>query len=202
MTAESKSLSPLPYRADCHVHTRWCGHAGGEMRDYVEAAISQELPQIGFAAHMPITIPSEDKLYLSREEMALYAEEIRRLREEYAGTIDVLMGGECDFAPGQESEVEAAINAYPFDYMLGAVHFIDGWGHDNPTYEQRWRSSDVAAVYRRYYELLAEAAQSGYYAIVSHFDLVKKFGCVPQRDISDAEASAADAVVAGEQEEE
>ena len=182
------------YRADYHVHTRWCGHATGEMRDYVEAAIARGLAEIGFAAHMPVTIPIREKVYLTREELALYADALPRLRDEYAGRIRILMGGECDFAPGREREIEELIALCPFDYVLGSVHFIDGWAHDNPAYKERWDAADVAAVYRRYYELVAEAARSGYYDVVAHFDLVKKFGYQPEEDISDAEAAAADAV--------
>jgi histidinol-phosphatase (PHP family) len=187
-------MTSPPYRADYHMHTRWCGHAVGEMRDYVEAAIAQGLTEIGFSVHMPITIPYEGKLYLAAEEMPLYVDSWKRLRDEYAGRIRLLLAGECDFAPGQEAEIEAAIQAYPFDYIIGAIHFIDGWSFDNPDRTETWADADVAAVYRRYYALLAQAARSGYYDIVSHFDLVKKFGHRPDQDLTDAEAAACDAV--------
>ena len=194
MSADTGAVGALPRRADYHMHTRWCGHATGEMRDYVDAAVARGLAEIGFAVHLPITIPIEQKLYLSPDEMPLYVDEARRLRDAYADRITVRIGGECDFAPGQEAEIEATIGAYPFDYVLGAVHFIDGWSHDSEAYRARWETADVAAVYRRYYELLGEAARSGYYDIVSHFDLVKKFGYRPAEDVTEAEAAAADAV--------
>jgi len=196
LTGNTDPTTPLPYRADYHLHTKWCNHAVGNMRDYVEAAMARGLTEIGFAVHMPITIPIPEKLYLTGEEMALYADEVRRLQDEYADRINILMGGECDFAPGQEAEIESAISAYSFDYVLGAIHFIDGWGHDCPTYKARWETENTAAIYRRYYALLGQAARSGYFEVVSHFDLVKKFGYRPAEDISDAEAAAADSVAA------
>lgn len=164
------------------------------MRDYVDAAVALGLTEVGFAVHMPITVPIPEKYYLSRAELALYTDQLRRLQDEYAGTIRILMGGECDFAPGQEDETEELLASCPFDYVLGAIHFIDGWGHDCDEYMHRWATADVEKVYRRYYELLAQAARSDYYDVVSHFDLVKKFGHAPQADVSDAEAAAADAV--------
>ena len=183
-----------PFRADYHVHTKWCNHAAGEMREYVRAALAHGLTEIGFAEHMPITIPLEEKLYLSRDEVPLFADEAHRLQDEYAGRINILIGAECDFAPGQEAEIEAVIAACPFDYVYGAIHFIDGWSHDNPSYQDRWRQADVAAVYRRYYALLEQAARSGFYDIIAHFDLVKKFGHQPHEDVCEAEADAAHAV--------
>ena len=193
-TPEMESPGALPYRADYHLHTKWCGHATGEMREYVDAAIGLGLTEVGFSVHMPITIPYDGKLYLSAGEMPLYVEELSRLQDEYGGRVNILLAGECDFAPGQEREIEAAIGFYPFDYIIGAIHFIDGWSFDNPECKAGWSSADVAAVYRRYYELLGQAARSGYYDIVSHFDLVKKFGYRPEQDITDAEAAACDAV--------
>jgi len=189
-----QSAGPLPYRADYHLHTKWCGHATGEMRDYVEAAVALGLTEVGFAVHMPIAVPVPEKFYLSHAELDICADQVSRLQDEYAGVIRILMGGECDFAPGQEDEIEELLASYTFDYVLGAIHFIDGWGHDSNEYKHRWATADVQKVYRHYYELLAQAARSGYYDIVSHFDLVKKFGHMPDADISDAEAAAADAV--------
>jgi len=186
--------APPPHRADYHVHTLWCGHAEGELRDYVEAARAAGLTEIGFSVHMPVRIPIEEKLYVTREELAVYADEVRRLQDEYAGTIRVLMGAESDFAPGQEREIEALIAGYPFDYVIGSVHFIDGWGHDHPAFRDRWETADVAAVYRRYYDLLAQAARTGLYDVVGHFDLVKKFGYRPQEDVAEAVDAAVAAV--------
>ena len=192
--ADQRAARLLPCRADYHVHTKWCDHATGEMRDYVEAAISRGLTEVGFAVHMPITIPIPEKLYLTKDEMALYVAEGRRLQEEYAGRVRILLGGECDYAPGQEAEIEDAISAHPLDYVYGSVHFIDGWAHDCPEYRDRWEAGNVASIYRRYYKLLADAAASGTYDILAHFDLVKKFGYRPEEDVTDAEAAACDAV--------
>ena len=194
MTENPKSPPPPPYRADYHVHVKWCCHATGEMRDYVEAAIARGLTEIGFAAHLPVTIPIDEKINLSRGEFDLYLAEAQRLRDQYSGRIDLLIGGELDYIPGQEAEIEEFAAAFPYDYLLGAVHFVDGWNIDNPRLVDRWKTADVAAVYRRYYDLLIEAARTGYFDIVSHFDLVKKFGYRPDEDVTDAETAAADAV--------
>ncbi len=191
-------MSPIPYRADYHMHTKWCRHATGEMREYVEAGIANGLTEIGFSAHMPVTVPVDQHLCLTAEEMHLYVAEARRLQAEYAGRIDVRIGGECDFIPGREAEMEALISAHPFDYVYGSVHFIDGWAHDNPRQKSRWEQIDTAAAYRRYYELVAQAARLGRFDIVGHFDLVKKFGYRPGKSVGDAEAAAADAIAAAD----
>lgn len=193
MSTQPGAASPLPRPADYHLHTKWCGHAAGEMADYVEAGIAAGLAEVGFAVHMPVTIPVDEKINLDPDQFRLYLDEAQRLRDTYDGRIGVLIGGEGDFIPDRIEEIERLVGAFDYDFLLGAVHFVDGWNIDNPRYRARWESADVTAVYRRYYGLLAEMARSGHFDIVSHFDLVKKFGYRPAGDVTDAVAAAADA---------
>jgi len=39
---------------DYHIHTKLCGHASGEMDEYVQAARRQPLREMGFADHLPM----------------------------------------------------------------------------------------------------------------------------------------------------
>ena len=39
---------------DYHNHTRLCGHAVGEVSEYIEAAIAADLAEIGFSDHAPL----------------------------------------------------------------------------------------------------------------------------------------------------
>ena len=42
----------------------------------------------------------------------------------------VKFGIEIDFFPGKEKEIKEFIDRYPFDYVIGSVHWIDQWGID------------------------------------------------------------------------
>jgi histidinol-phosphatase (PHP family) len=72
----------------------------------------------------------------------------------------------------------------PLDYVLGSVHYIDGWGFDNPDYISQYDSMDIEKLYRRYFQLLKQAALSGIFDILAHPDLIKKFGYFPARDMT------------------
>ena len=39
---------------DYHIHTKLCGHASGEMAEYVECAIAAGVKEMGFSDHMPM----------------------------------------------------------------------------------------------------------------------------------------------------
>ncbi len=164
------------------------------MRAYVEAGIAAGLSEVGFSVHMPVPIPIAEKINLDEGEFRMYIEKARRLRQEYNDRIGVLIGGEFDYIPDQLPQIERLANAFDFDFRVGSVHFIDDWNFDNPGYLDRWETADVEAAYRRYYHLMAEMAETSLFDIVGHFDLVKKFGHRPDRDVSDAIAEVARAV--------
>ena len=42
----------------------------------------------------------------------------------------VKLGIEVDYEPGREEETAEALAPYPWDYVLGSIHFLDGLGID------------------------------------------------------------------------
>ncbi|MCK5083435.1 MAG: histidinol-phosphatase HisJ family protein, partial [Candidatus Omnitrophica bacterium] len=50
---------------------------------------------------------------------------------------------------------------------------------------EKWDEQNVDQVYRDYYALLRQSAQSGMYDIMGHVDLVKKFGHRSTQDFTD-----------------
>ncbi len=163
---------------DYHVHTAFCGHAGGMLEDYVRAALEKGLSEIGFCDHFPLLHMRDPSLTMAPEELPRYVEGVLRLREE-TGDIKILLGIEVDFFPSQMDEVAGLLEAYPFDYLTGAVHFLDGWGFDDPRYLEEYRWKDISLVWERYFQLAMEALKSGLFDVFAHPDLVKKFGFFP-----------------------
>jgi histidinol-phosphatase (PHP family) len=86
----------------------------------------------------------------------------------------VKLGIEVDYEPGREEETAEALAPYPWDYVLGSIHFLDGLGIDaEPSLVD---SLGAERAWRRYYEALGLAAQSGIFDSLAHPDLVKMFG--------------------------
>lgn len=163
---------------DYHLHSKLCGHACGEMEEYLAAAVRQGLIEIGFADHLPLYfLPPEERdpdLAMAEEDLPRYIEAVRKLQKN--SPIQVKLGIEADYVPGQEDNLAALLASFPFDYVLGSVHFIDGWGFDNPAELEGYRRYDNGALYRRYFSLVQRAALSGLFDVMAHPDLIKKFG--------------------------
>ncbi|HEX5855910.1 MAG TPA: histidinol-phosphatase, partial [Thermoanaerobaculia bacterium] len=185
------------YQTDYHVHTVRCGHAGGEMREYVLAALERGLDEIAFTDHIPLYfLPGEDPdptIAMTRAELPGYAEEVRALKEEFAGRIDVLLGLEADYAEGQEAALDEILRSHDWDVVLGSVHWVAGDWIDAPGSGKRHETEGTARLWREYYRLLAKAAETGLFDVLTHFDLPKKFGHRMPAAVADAEATAVDA---------
>ncbi len=190
---------------DYHVHTARCGHAGGATRDYVLRAAARGLTEVAITDHVPLWfLPGEDPepgLAMSRAELPEYVAEVLALGEELRGTIDVRLGIEADFAEGHEEGLRALLAPYPWDVVLGSVHFVAGGWIDAPGAAARHEREGSANLWNEYYRLVARAVASGLYDVMTHLDLPKKFGnrrppeCEPAEDAAVAAVRAAGVAV-------
>ncbi|MGM0805273.1 MAG: histidinol-phosphatase [Bacillota bacterium] len=93
--------------------------------------------------------------------------------------MDVRMSIEMDYTPGRHAEMEAFIKSYPFDYVIGSVHWVEDFGIDLAEYRKEWDRRDLYETYRSYYDQIVTLAESNLFDIVGHIDLVKIFNYVP-----------------------
>lgn len=159
---------------DYHTHTERCGHATGTSAEYVQAAQTVGLSGIGIADHLPLLPHPDAELTMSIEELPGYVDEVQALKSEFPGY--VLLGIEADYRPHTVSEVGALLDAHPFDYVIGSIHFLEDWGFDDPRFVSEYTGKDIDEVWVQYLQLVGDAAESGLFTIMGHLDLVKKFG--------------------------
>src|SRR5215211_9003357 len=104
---------------------------------------------------------------------------------EFLATTPMRLGLEVDFVPGAEDRTANLLEGRELDYVLGSVHFVGERAVDHRGWDIWETRGNADAVWRRYFETLAEAARSGLFDILAHPDLVKVWGrsrpC-PERD--------------------
>lgn len=162
---------------DLHTHHERCGHARGPLREYIEAAIARGLRRIGVSDHSPFFAEAADHhkpgVAMAKSEFSAYIAEAVRLKAEYSGRIDVLVGVESDFFPEHASLYREIYSEYPLDYIIGSVHVLDGV---DVFRRERWANAGTAelrAARERYCDLVAAAARSGMFDILGHIDVIK-----------------------------
>jgi len=162
---------------DYHIHTALCAHAEGEVGDYWSAAKRNGLPEICFTDHAPNPDGYDPAHRMRMDEFPLYRNAIADIQ----GGEDprVLFGVEADYYEGCERFLTQWLSGQGFDFVLGSVHFIDGWGFDNPEERHIWDSVDITATWRKYFETIARLVETHLFDAVGHMDLPKKFGHRP-----------------------
>ena len=171
-------------KVDYHMHTPLCGHAVGLPSQYVEQAIKVGLKEIGFSDHAPLVSHLDPAITMNKQQLPFYHALIEDVKKRFAKKLTIKIGIEADFIPGYEEKTRAILSSYPYDFVIGSIHFIDNWAFDDPDQRVRWKDKDVDTVYRDYYELLRKSAKSGLFDIMGHVDLVKKFGHRPSADLA------------------
>lgn len=174
---------------DYHTHTWRCGHATGTLEEYIESAIDRGIGEIGLTDHLWLYFEDpakrDPRWAMPEESYAAHYREMLEMRERYRGKISVRVSVEADYIEGAEAQLIDVLDRFEFDYVLGSVHFMDGWLIDDPEQADRYREERVAEIYRRYYRRLQKAIDLGAFDLLAHFDLPKKFGFLPEEDISD-----------------
>ena len=170
---------------DYHMHLRTPGKAGGEgsvehtveaVERYVEAAAERGVDEIGFTEHG----------YYFRELERLVDHPYQRDKighdlDRYCDAVveakrrgfPVKLGLEVDYAPGSEPELARVLAPYPWDFLVGSVHILEGDAVDLEP--GLWARLPVDEVWRRYFVALRALARSGLVDVLAHPDLVKIF---------------------------
>ncbi len=161
---------------DLHTHTL-CSHGKNSPEEMFAAGLERGLALQGFSEHSPrpsgYDYPKEYREQLTRL-FPGYVRDVLALKERHPGR--VLLGMEMDWFDAELPFIEKAVRAYPFDYLIGSVHFLGTWGFDADP--RPWKTipfAERARHYADYFATYARMAASGLFTIAAHPDLIKIF---------------------------
>ena len=163
---------------DLHNHTPLCNHATGTLDEYIQSAIAADTKYFGICDHAPMNF--DPKYRMKFEEMAQYEADVKAAKNHYKEKIEILLGYEVDYLPGFMDERVLKANV---DYLIGSVHFIEGWGFDNPEFIGKWEEQDIDEIWQKYFDTIEAMANSKLFEIVGHLDLIKVFKFMPKKNI-------------------
>ena len=99
-----------------------------------------------------------------------------------AAGLPVRIGMEVDYFPGHMDKVAALLDGYPFDVLLGSVHWIGAWLFDALDWtdaQTEWDKRGVEKVWEQYTRAMEELSSCGAVDVLAHPDLVKLAGRYP-----------------------
>lgn len=153
-----------------HSHTYRCGHADLDMKDeeYVEEYIKIGFEKIAFTDHCPEKneIDNRPNIRMKYTQKDEYLNSIKRLKEKYANKVEIQVGYEVEYLPGEEENIKELKEES--DKIILGQHFIYDnnkdlriFGRDNYTDEELIR-------YANYIE---KAMQLNIPDIIAHPDM-------------------------------
>ncbi|MDA8292512.1 MAG: histidinol-phosphatase [Actinomycetota bacterium] len=100
--------------------------------------------------------------------------------------LPVVLGLEVDYYAGRMDAVSRLLSGYPFDVLLGSVHWIGTWMFDvlgDEVAERQWRVRGVEQAWRGYTDALEELAGTRACDVLAHPDVVKVTGRRPPESL-------------------
>jgi histidinol-phosphatase (PHP family) len=107
---------------------------------------------------------------------------VEAVLEAKAAGLPVVLGLEVDHYAGRMDKVAALLDGYPFDVLLGSVHWMGAWGFDqlgDAVVDAEWDIRSIESVWDAYTDALEELAASGVCDVLAHPDLAKVSGRRP-----------------------
>lgn len=168
--------------ADIHTHTDYF-HGKNTVQEMYQAAAQKKLQYYGFSEHTPL--PEGFSCGLYREgDMNLffknYVHDVLELKKSVTAynqehtekRPEVLLGMELDFTPSNYPYMDNLIASYPFDYVIGTIHYIgeQSIGRWNPAEASQ---QEKYAFFESYYECTMQLAKYGKTDIIAHPDFAK-----------------------------
>lgn len=200
--------------ADYHMHlihdehTGKCPYTLDRITEYLRVAEARGIDEIGVSEHCHRFAPFRAMMRYLYEGESTYEAVTAWLPHQFYESLDeyvevlvraqqrgwpVKISIEVDYLPGHEEALRELLAPYPWDYIIGSVHYIGTWGIDISP-RSGWPERDVDDAYRQYFALLGEAASSRLFDTLAHPDLIKKFGHRPSASLDDLYASVVDRI--------
>lgn len=169
-------------------------YPSGFVESFVEAALAAGLDEVGFTEHLYRCVEaaptlgafweSEPKRDLAADTKAFFKEDLTLSLERYVDAVvaakdaglPVALGLEVDFFPDTIDAVLELLEPYPFDFLIGSVHWIGGWAVDYPPSYYEFARRGVRRAYEDYFAIERQLAASGAVDVLAHVDVVKKTG--------------------------
>ena len=123
------------------MHSFFSSDSEAPTEEMVKRAVELGLPAICLTDHYDMDYSTGE----FQLDTPAYAAKIRELQEKYRDRIDIRFGVELGLQLHLKERMEEYVNAWPFDYVIGSMHVIDG---KDPYYEDAFPDWTAEELYR------------------------------------------------------
>nr|NNM90748.1 histidinol-phosphatase [Bacilli bacterium] len=167
---------------DYHTHTERGPYTVAWLEDFLKVAKSRNIEEYGVSEHayrFKETAHLLDNPWVRERKTETLDEYYAMVQDARKVGHRVKFGVELDYIPGIDHELEAFIKSYPFDYVIGSVHWLGSFGFDLAEMKEQWANRDLKKTYDEYFTILSQMVESQLFDFVGHADVIKVFGHEP-----------------------
>ena len=168
---------------DFHLHSDFSTDSEEKQENIIETAIEKGLKGLCFTDHMDLYFP----LTCSKKsggdfvfDVDEYYELISNLRYRYRDSLDIRIGLEIGLRDEPElrdkciKEYNEMLEKYPFDFIIGSTHIVNGY---DPYYPEYFEGRDREDAYHEYFENeLQSIKKNSNFDVYGHLDYVVRYG--------------------------
>ncbi|MBP5491226.1 MAG: histidinol-phosphatase HisJ family protein [Clostridiales bacterium] len=183
---------------DGHIHIERGEYTVDWIRQFVDRAVEMNIDEIGLLEHcymFPEFAPMYDAVrkksdfvdsWFKRKAGKKSYDEYQRLIEDVRKEdfpVKINFGLEICYFKDFEDFTSGLVKDRGFDFLLGSMHFVDGFAFDHTA--ELWEGVDLDTMYRRYFEDSVLLARSGIFDGIGHPDTIKLFGHKPSFSLTE-----------------
>jgi len=159
---------------DFHMHSDTSADSKQSIREIYDTAVEKGLHHICITNHM-----EHSEIRKGDYHQSMTDKEIQRCRSEIdelnkEGKVQVSFGVEIDYADEDEEDIRLFLSEHEFDFVLGSIHYCEGWNLGNPNNNEKMKDIPHRRVIDEYFLLLKNAIKSGLFDVMSHLDIYKR----------------------------
>ena len=158
---------------DTHMHTHFSVDSEADTEEMIAASINAGVTGICFTDHFDLeeTQTTPDLFPL---DIPAYFKEIKRLQKQFQDKFPIYIGVEIGLQTYLKDLLPQIIREYPFDFVIGSSHWING---EDPYYPEYFVGKIEDQAYREYFEsILENLAVFDCFDVYGHLDYIVRYG--------------------------
>ncbi len=188
-------------KIDYHMHFEYGDYDEKWVQGFFDAAEKRGLDEIGITEHSH-TFPEFQNLYYDDlilddsfvgdfQKKWLKKNKFKHTLNDYFNFMDKLKAHHnvktgievCNFQ--DQAAVKKILDAYKFDYIIGSVHFLNGWAYDSSEIKAEWNNHDLHEIYEWYTQEVEKLAAAKLYDVLGHPFNIRLFKNIPDFDVTE-----------------
>lgn len=153
-----------------HSHTFRCGHATGDIEDYVMEAIKNKITTYGVSDHVFLPGVSQPTVRGDFSLLDNYVETFHSVKEIYKDFITLYLGFECEYAPMYLEYYKSLLTSETVEYLICGQHCTFDDNRNAFWYFGYYNMNNFENI-ERYKDDVILAMKSGLFFYIAHPDL-------------------------------